>query len=158
MSSALVGFRCGVLLATKFSRQFEVLEAFAEVIGIGACASVWTLAIGDLTTFSSVDSLAAISRGPKMQTTSRGPVVLAATRRTRVAIPRVASSSPFSSLSFTQSFRSRPSCRSTSVSQKHPSLAKSNRPKHARSFSSASSTRGHYDGMPAFIRLTFGIA
>ncbi|KAF8452193.1 glucose inhibited division protein A-domain-containing protein [Boletus edulis BED1] len=77
---------------------------------------------------------------------SRG-LLIAATRHKRVALPHVASSSfPFTTFSFAECSRPRllSHC-STSVSPKHPSLSRSNQPKSARSFGSASSTLGQYD-------------
>ncbi|KAF8556687.1 GIDA-domain-containing protein [Imleria badia] len=74
-----------------------------------------------------------------MHSTSRG--VVAATRRTHVAIPRVT----FSTLSSTQYSRPRLLCRSTSVPPKTPFSAKTDQPKSAKSFSSAPSTREQYD-------------
>lgn len=90
-----------------------------------------------------------------MHTTSRGSGLLAATLRMRVTNPRITPPPPFSSLALVQCSQSRHLFCSTSVLQKHPSLAESNGPKDTRSFSTVSSTREQYDGMSALIRSTF---
>ena len=75
----------------------------------------------------------------------------------RVAISRVTSTTPFSTLAFTQCSRPPPLCRSTLVPQKPLSLMKINPPKNARNVSSVPSTAEQYDGLPSSIFSAFCI-